>query len=207
MRPITRFADLNIVADDGQLDRRSRLPILEVFAPSRLTGHGDLSPERTPHDTSLHQWRDHGEGARKPPDPLVALGARMDHITQAVMRNKATLALGFGASCSHGSISTQRTASRPPTCGTPMRTAFHPEAIEGLSNFLSATLADADAMLTLRETPDGFIKGSPAAPPRFFRLAQALGGGGHKSCRIRHSGTHRRDARRTMDHPRLALTF
>jgi phosphoesterase RecJ-like protein len=112
---------------------------------------------------------------------LVALGARMDHITQAVMRNKATPALKlWGLMLSRLHLDAKRGIAttylrHSDAEGVPS------EAVEGLSNFLSATLADADAMLTLRETPDGLIKGSLRSATRdISRLAQALGGGGHK---------------------------
>jgi len=55
------------------------------------------------------------------------------------------------------------------------------EAVEGISNFLSSACSGADVMLVLREKNDGLVKGSMRSIKRdISRLAQQLGGGGHK---------------------------
>jgi phosphoesterase RecJ-like protein len=55
------------------------------------------------------------------------------------------------------------------------------EAVEGVSNFLSSACSGADTMLVLREKNDGLVKGSMRSIKRdISRLAQQLGGGGHK---------------------------
>jgi phosphoesterase RecJ-like protein len=55
------------------------------------------------------------------------------------------------------------------------------EAVEGISNFLSSACSGADTMLVLREKNDGLVKGSMRSIKRdISRLAQQLGGGGHK---------------------------
>ncbi len=55
------------------------------------------------------------------------------------------------------------------------------EAVEGVSNFLNATCGGADAVLVLREKPDGTIKGSMRSLTRDISgFCKALGGGGHK---------------------------
>ncbi|MCE9585755.1 bifunctional oligoribonuclease/PAP phosphatase NrnA [Candidatus Uhrbacteria bacterium] len=55
------------------------------------------------------------------------------------------------------------------------------EAVEGISNFLSSACSGADTMLVLREKSDGLVKGSIRSMNRdISRLAQQLGGGGHK---------------------------
>ncbi len=55
------------------------------------------------------------------------------------------------------------------------------EAIQGVSNFLSAVCADTDAFMVLTEKPDGTVKGSIRSMTRdISKLAQSLGGGGHK---------------------------
>jgi phosphoesterase RecJ-like protein len=55
------------------------------------------------------------------------------------------------------------------------------EAVEGISNFLSSACSGADVMLVLREKNDGLVKGSMRSIQRdISRLAQQLGGGGHK---------------------------
>jgi phosphoesterase RecJ-like protein len=54
------------------------------------------------------------------------------------------------------------------------------EAVEGVSNFLNAMLA-VEIVLVLRETDEGFVKGSlRSTSVDVARLAKALGGGGHK---------------------------
>ncbi len=53
--------------------------------------------------------------------------------------------------------------------------------VEGASNFLSATVGEADAIMTLRELPGGLIKGSFRSVNRdVSKVAKLLGGGGHK---------------------------
>ncbi len=55
------------------------------------------------------------------------------------------------------------------------------EAIEGASNFLNAVTGDGDTILTLKETPQGMIKGSFRSYKRdVSKIARLLGGGGHK---------------------------
>lgn len=50
-----------------------------------------------------------------------------------------------------------------------------------LSNFLNATLTDADTIVILRETDDGAVKGSLRSRGRdVAALAEKFGGGGHK---------------------------
>lgn len=50
-----------------------------------------------------------------------------------------------------------------------------------LSNFLNATLTDADTIVILRETDDGAVKGSLRSRGRdVAALAETFGGGGHK---------------------------
>lgn len=55
------------------------------------------------------------------------------------------------------------------------------EATNGLSNMLNATCGDAEAIMVLKETADGLIKGSVRSTKRdISKFCQALGGGGHK---------------------------
>ncbi|MCK9361325.1 DHH family phosphoesterase [Patescibacteria group bacterium] len=55
------------------------------------------------------------------------------------------------------------------------------ESVQGISNFLNAVGADSDAFMVLRETSEGTVKGSIRSISRdISKLAQALGGGGHK---------------------------
>ncbi|NIV99513.1 hypothetical protein GWN26_10420 [Candidatus Saccharibacteria bacterium] len=54
------------------------------------------------------------------------------------------------------------------------------EAVEGVANFLNALL-NVSLVLVLRETDDGFVKGSfRSTDVDVSQIAQALGGGGHK---------------------------
>lgn len=54
-------------------------------------------------------------------------------------------------------------------------------AVEGVSNFLNSACSGADIMMVLREKSDGIVKGSLRSLKRdISRLAQQLGGGGHK---------------------------
>jgi len=54
------------------------------------------------------------------------------------------------------------------------------EAIEGVANFLNSLLV-VELVLVLRETEDGFVKGSlRSTNVDVSRIAKALGGGGHK---------------------------
>lgn len=53
--------------------------------------------------------------------------------------------------------------------------------IEGVSNFLNAVCAEAEAFLVLREKPDGTLKGSMRSFGRdISEVAKTFGGGGHK---------------------------
>lgn len=55
------------------------------------------------------------------------------------------------------------------------------EAIEGVANFLNAVCSGADTICVLRDLGDGKVKGSLRSINRdISKLAQALGGGGHK---------------------------
>lgn len=55
------------------------------------------------------------------------------------------------------------------------------EAVEGVSNFLNSACSGADVILVLREKSDGIVKGSLRSLKKdISRLAQQLGGGGHK---------------------------
>lgn len=54
------------------------------------------------------------------------------------------------------------------------------EAVEGVANFLNALL-NVSLVLVLRETDDGYVKGSfRSTDVDVSQIAQALGGGGHK---------------------------
>lgn len=55
-----------------------------------------------------------------------------------------------------------------------------PDAVEGIANFLTATL-NVPVIMVLRELPDGFVKGSLRSGTRDVSvIASLLGGGGHK---------------------------
>lgn len=55
------------------------------------------------------------------------------------------------------------------------------DTVEGIANFLNATLGDADSMMILKEMPDGLVKGSFRSLNRdVSAVAKLLGGGGHK---------------------------
>lgn len=55
------------------------------------------------------------------------------------------------------------------------------EATNGLSNFLNTTCGETEAILVLKETKDGFIKGSCRSTKRdISKFCKLFGGGGHK---------------------------
>lgn len=55
------------------------------------------------------------------------------------------------------------------------------DTLDGIANFLNAVCGFADAILVLRETADGQVKGSLRSMNRdISKLAKLLGGGGHK---------------------------
>ncbi len=55
------------------------------------------------------------------------------------------------------------------------------EATDGVSNFLHALCGGADAILVLKEVPDGHVRGSLRSVSRdISKIAKAFGGGGHK---------------------------
>lgn len=58
---------------------------------------------------------------------------------------------------------------------------LHDEATEGVSNFLHAVCGEADAILVLKEMPDGKVRGSLRSVNRdISKIAKIFGGGGHK---------------------------
>jgi bifunctional oligoribonuclease and PAP phosphatase NrnA len=55
------------------------------------------------------------------------------------------------------------------------------DVTEPIANFLNSMVGDADTILVLKETPDGYVKGSFRSVGRnVMQVARLLGGGGHE---------------------------
>lgn len=113
---------------------------------------------------------------------LFARGARQTDVLKYLVQNKSIDGLklwGLALSRLHyhtdfDMVSTYFFAKELPTKASE-------ESVEGMSNFLNAVCGYADAVLVLRELPDGRIRGSMRSLKRdISKVAQLLGGGGHK---------------------------
>jgi bifunctional oligoribonuclease and PAP phosphatase NrnA len=114
---------------------------------------------------------------------LMICGARIGEITSSLVRNKSIPGLQlWGRALERlrenrelgiaSTLITQKDLAETGTEGG--------EAVEGIANFLGATL-DVPAIMVLREMPGGEVKGSLRSATRdVSKIAKLLGGGGHK---------------------------
>jgi len=113
---------------------------------------------------------------------LLQAGAEYNRIHQRLFKNKSLSALGiWGAALSRLRYNPEYGVATTVIKYSDFNGAEDEEAMEGLTNYLCATLK-APVILALREIGDGKIKGSLRTVEDIdvAAFAKALGGGGHK---------------------------
>jgi phosphoesterase RecJ-like protein len=113
---------------------------------------------------------------------LVACGARHPDILRNLIKNKSVDGLKLWG------LGLERLVHVPELdlavtyfCKEDLTKPGSDEAIDGVSNFLQSSCAGADAILVLKEKPDGTIRGSMRSLNRDISiLCKKMGGGGHK---------------------------
>lgn len=153
----------------------NQLPINDQVATSLLTG---LTT-----DTSSFSNGGTTSSGIDAASVCLSKGARQRDIVNNLIRNKSLESLKlWGLALSrlsyHPAFDIATTYFTKDDLGT---SPAAQEAVEGVSNFLNAYCGHADTILVLKETPDGFVKGSLRSVKRdISKLAQQFGGGGHK---------------------------
>ena len=113
---------------------------------------------------------------------LISFGARINEISKNILKNKSIDALRlWGKTLSRLEENKELGMAVAVIKKEDLTDVHSPgEAVEGVSNFLNALL-DVKLVLVLRETDDGFVKGSfRSTDVDVSKIAQSLGGGGHK---------------------------
>ena len=113
---------------------------------------------------------------------LLSAGAEYNKIYRRLFKNKSLSSLGiWGAALSRLRYNQEYGIATTVIKASDFNGAEDEEAMEGLTNYLCATLK-APVILALREIGDGKIKGSLRTVEDIdvAALAKALGGGGHK---------------------------
>jgi phosphoesterase RecJ-like protein len=113
---------------------------------------------------------------------LISHGARTNEISKNVLKNKSIDALRlWGRTLSRLEENKELNMAIAVIKKEDFTDIQSPsEAVEGVANFLNALL-DVKLVLVLRETDDGYVKGSfRSTDIDVSQIAQALGGGGHK---------------------------
>lgn len=113
---------------------------------------------------------------------MLVLGARLPQIMENTWRNKSLASIkAWGKALSRLKINRQYNLGFTVLTSQDVPAEITEEELEGMAGFLS-NLHGVNAIMLLREMPDGTIKGSLRATKpniNIARLAQSLGGGGH----------------------------
>lgn len=113
---------------------------------------------------------------------LIGFGARTNEISKNILKNKSLDALRlWGKTLSRLEENKELDMAIAVIKKEDLHDVSSPgEAVEGVSNFLNALL-NVRLVLVLRETDDGYVKGSfRSTDVDVSKIAQTLGGGGHK---------------------------
>ena len=176
-----RFAQTNIVLTDAsstaevvyRFYAHNDIEIDSRMATSLLTGL--LTDTSSFSNAATNPLAMHAASA------MLSAGARQTDIQNNLMNNKTVLALKLWGkmldrlhyNATYDVVSTYILEEDMIGFGT--------DDVEGASNFLSATVGESDAVLTLRQLPGGQIKGSMRSANRdISKIAKLFGGGGHK---------------------------
>jgi phosphoesterase RecJ-like protein len=112
---------------------------------------------------------------------MLAAGARAEDIINNVQKNKTVNSLKlWGTILSRLTYNPRLDIASTYVLKKDMDDSTD-DAMEGFANFLNGVVGQTDAILFLREMPNGFVKGSLRSATRdVSTLAKLLGGGGHK---------------------------
>jgi len=113
---------------------------------------------------------------------LISHGARANEISRRILKNKSIDALRiWGKTLSRLEENKKLGMAIAVIKKEDFQDVASPsEAVEGVANFLNALL-NVRMVLVLRETDDGYVKGSMRSTDvDVSKIAQSLGGGGHK---------------------------
>lgn len=177
------YGTYNLVEDDAastadvvwRFVKRNKLPVPREAAQCFLTGICT--------DTSLFSTSNTTTQCFEAAVELTRLGAKLPDIVRATMMNRPVPILKIWgkmlerlhANTEFDAVATVLTQKDWEELGKP------DVETSALSNFLNATLDDADTIVILRETDDGGVKGSLRSRGRdVAALAERFGGGGHK---------------------------
>lgn len=178
----TRYGQLNIVQTDAcattevlyRCFTQHRIAIDPPIASSLLAGLLTDTSSFTNSGTTASSLAMAAE--------LKRLGARYNELQQATMSRQSLESLQLW-----GTLLTR--LQKHPTLDLAITYAFahehetldDAEALNGLSNMLNAHCGDVEAIILLKETSDGFIKGSCRSTRRdISKFCAVFGGGGHK---------------------------
>ncbi len=177
-----RYGDTNIILTDAcataevvyRFFEACNVPIDDRMATSLLTGICT--------DTSCFHNGGTSVKGMEAAGRLFAYGARYGDILRHLIHDKSVDHLRlWGLALSR--LNHHPTFDLVSTFFLLQDTSGHPndEATDGVANFLHAVCGGADAILVLKEIPDGQIRGSLRSIRRDISgIAKAFGGGGHK---------------------------
>ncbi len=155
--------------------KRHDLPMNKQAAQSLLTGVCT--------DTSLFTTSNTTTAAFEAAVELTKLGAKLNTVIENTMMNKSVSVLQiWGRLFSRLHFNTEFDALCTVLLQSDLAEFGNPEVdTSSISNFLNASLLDAEAILILRESEDGSVKGSMRSRGRdVAAVAAKYGGGGHK---------------------------
>ncbi|MBM3204738.1 hypothetical protein FJZ48_02030 [Candidatus Uhrbacteria bacterium] len=178
-----KFGDINVVMTDASSTAEmvyrfceiNRIPLDSLMGTSILSGIWTDTTHFTNSGTTIKSL----EAA----SACFAAGARFSDVLKYIVKDKSLPALKLmGIALSH--LQKHETYNLIHTYFLERDLANIPHAnehMEWIVNFLYSVCSDTDTILVIRETPDGFIKGSLRSVGRdISRVAKLLGGGGHK---------------------------
>lgn len=155
--------------------KRHDLPINKQAAQSLLTGVCT--------DTSLFTTSNTTTAAFEAAMELTKLGAKLNTVIEHTIMNKSVSVLQiWGRLFSRLHFNPEFDALCTVLLQSDLTEFGNPEVdTSSISNFLNASLIDAEAILILRESEDGSVKGSMRSRGRdVAAVAAKYGGGGHK---------------------------
>ncbi|HCC83284.1 TPA: hypothetical protein DEP96_00365 [Candidatus Uhrbacteria bacterium] len=155
--------------------KRHNLPLNRAAAQSLLTGVCT--------DTSLFTTSNTTTAAFEAAVELTKLGAKLNTVIENTMMNKSVSVLQiWGRLFSRLHYNKEFDALCTVLTLQDLAEFGNPEVdTSSISNFLNASLTEAEAILILRESDDGSVKGSMRSRGRdVAKVAERYGGGGHK---------------------------
>jgi phosphoesterase RecJ-like protein len=174
-----RFGHLNIVEEISSTSeivyrffKQNHVTVDETIATSLLTGVCS--------DTSNFSNPLTSAAALEAASELVKNGARFNDILRHIWRNKTFDSLKLWGVILSRLYHNKASGAASAYVRNGEMEGGQNEIVEGMTNFLSAMIAEANMIMLLKEQEDGRIKGSLRGTDRdVSKIAKLLGGGGH----------------------------